>query len=193
MSLRKSLIWLRKQYNTNLKKFYMYSIPATLLLILLNITVDTYLEFNTVYNIVRTVLVVPTAALFFAQGYLISLYYHYRKMDAETPWTPYRARFSPAWRQRISLIIGAILIVSIYATGFTPAYTTFSAFIVALIIALFAFMRTTNSEQRREEYNIPDSRDLRYEARKKEIELAREIAEKEEKERKKNRSKTSKR
>ena len=162
MLFRKALLTLRRLYRTNTKNYFAYSISFTVLMAAITTAVDALVPFEGAWNILRSVLLVPTAVALFATAYGIGLYLHFRKTATDDEWVPFRARFSPAWRTRIALIVGAVLLVLIYALGQQPGYTLVSSVFGAIIIALFAFLRRTRDEAAREEYNIPDIRDTRF-------------------------------
>jgi hypothetical protein len=62
----------------------------------------------------------------------------------------------------VSLIAFAVGVVVTFGASGTASATSVSALLVAEILALFAFMRLTRDEQKREELQIPDSRDVAY-------------------------------
>lgn len=174
---RKFLMRIRKEYNTNRRRLFQYSAIAMVLSIGVGLAVDFFLPFNNgLWMTVRSLILIPTAGSIFIFSYGVSLYFHYKRMNSVEEWTPYRMRFSPAWRGKISLIIGAVLVVLIYATGQRIGYTLVSSILVAVVIALFAFMRRTRDERVREDFAIPDSRDTRFSEHKTVLDKQREKA-----------------
>lgn len=168
--LRKLLVRLRAEYNDNPRRLYTILGAAFLALALFTLLVDGLLPPQGYANLVRSVLLVPTAVATFSLVYSISIFFHLRRMEGEEGWLPYRARFSPAWRRRIALIGGAILLVLTQAVGPGLGYTLASSFVGAGVIALLAFVRTAKQESSREALGIPDSRDVLYDAQKRQIE-----------------------
>lgn len=173
MFFRKALVRIRKEYNQNPKRLFLYSGLSILVCSLFGVLSDFVLPFVLWGNLIRSLILIPTAISMFTFGYGVSLFMHYAKLESDPNWMPYRLRFSPSWRRRMSLIAAALMFVGIYANGFRIGYTIIASVFVALTIALFAFMRTTREESRREELNLPDSRDTRYERQMKKLEKAR--------------------
>lgn len=173
---RKALVRIKREYNTNRKKLFLYSALATVLFILLGTVADLFLPFNGVSNLARTLILIPTSISMFVLGYGLSLYGHYRQLENDPDWVPFRARLSPTWRRRTALIVGAFLILGIYANEQSTGYTPISSLITAVVIGLLAFIRTTKEEAKREEFNLPDERDVRYDQQMKKINAAREEA-----------------
>ena len=173
---RKALVRIKREYNTNRKRLFLYSALATVLFILLGTVADLFLPFNGVSNLVRTLILIPTSISMFVLGYGLSLYGHYQQLENDPDWVPFRARLSPTWRRRTALIVGAFLILGIYANEQSTGYTPISSLITAVVIGLVAFIRTTKEEAKREEFNLPDERDVRYDQQMKKINAAREEA-----------------
>lgn len=160
---RKFLTFLRKGQNTKgMGYFYLWG--AVLLgSALAAVLVDLLVPFGAWWNLIRTVILVPLSVSIFAVGYGISLILH-RARIKDPSWRPYRTRFSPLWRMRISAIVGALGLVLIYASNESPVFTIFSSGILAVGFALFAFMRRTSQELKREKLGIPDARDVSYDS-----------------------------
>jgi len=173
MYFRKALVRIRKEYNLNPKRLFLYSGIAALICSLLGILSDVLLPFELWGNIIRSLVLIPTSISMFVFGYGVSLFLHYARIADNPEWQPFRLRFSPTWRRRISAIVAAMMFVGIYANGFRIGYTVIASLFVALAIGLFAFMRTTKEESKREELNLPDIRDTRYEEQMKKLEKAR--------------------
>lgn len=160
---RKFLIRIRREYNTEKTRFYTYTLGALVVLLAVSVAVDILLPFKGPSTILRSLIALVFSAVIFTLGYSTGLYLHRLKKEEDETWQPYRLRFSLNWRRRISIIAGSILFVFIYATGTTPVYTTMSSAYIAIILGLIAFIRPTHQETIREELNIPDIRDVRYE------------------------------
>jgi len=160
---RKFLTFLRKGQNTKgMGYFYLWG-GVLLGSALAAVLVDLFVPFGAWWNLIRTVVLVPLSVSIFAVGYGISLILH-RTRIKDPSWRPYRTRFSPLWRMRISAIVGALGLVLIYASNESPLFTIFSSGILAVGFALFAFMRRTSQELKREKLGIPDARDVSYDS-----------------------------
>lgn len=172
---RQSLIRIRKEFNTNPKRFFSVGGGMLAVLILVSTLVDSFLPFTGLVMIVRSLLVVPMSVLFFAMFYALSLYLHNRqRVLTEGAWVPYRLRFSVIWRRRIAIIAAAFVLVFIYATGHSPVYTLMASVYISTFYAMFAWIRPTTDEARLESFNIPDQRDIRYDAQMRRIKTEQE-------------------
>lgn len=160
---RKFLTFLRKGYNTQgMKYFYLWG-AVLLVALAASVLVDLFVPFGAWWNLIRTVILIPLAVSIFAVGYAISLILH-RMRSTDPEWKPYRTRFSPLWRMRIAAIVAALGLVLVYASGESPVFTLFSSSILAVGIALLAFIRRTSQELKREKLGIPDARDVSYDS-----------------------------
>jgi len=123
------------------------------------------LEGNWWFTLLRSVLLMLLSVSMFVFGYGVSLLLHYSQMRTKDNWVPFRARVSPTWRRRIALLVGAVLLVLIYAAGGSIGYTLMSSISLAIGIALLAFIRLSKDESEREKFEIPDDRDTSYHKR----------------------------
>lgn len=171
---RRFLTLLRKEYNTERKRFFIVSAVVLVFSIVAAVLVDTFVPFGTWWNMIRTVVLVPLAVSLFAFCYGVGLMLHYTKRG--TDWVPYRNRFSPNWRLRIAAIVGTVCLLLVYAANNSPVFTVFSSAVGTVAIALVAFVRLTSEEIKREKLGIPDARDVRYESELKKIQAERLIA-----------------
>lgn len=160
---RKFLTFLRKGQNTQGMRFFYLWGSILLGSMIAAVLVDVLLPFGAWWNLIRTLVLVPLSVSMFAVGYGVGLILH-RIRNRNPEWKPYRTRFSPLWRMRISAIAAAIGLVLVYASGESPVYTIFSGFLLALGLGLLAFMRRTTQEMKRENLGIPDARDVSYDA-----------------------------
>lgn len=158
LEFRRLLLKLRKQYLFNKPKFLPLSILSVVVFSIISLGIDFLLPWGSWGMVIRTIVLIPTAISIFVLGYSGVLAYHFYQ-SRDRSWTPLRGRYSPTWRQRISMIIGAVLLVLIYAIAMKPGYTLMSSAIIAVVIGLFVFMRKTSNEMNREELGIPDARD----------------------------------
>lgn len=172
--LREVLIRIRKEFNTNTNRFFVITGATFAVSLIVSLLLDALTPFSGVAMVARSMLLIPLGGSIFALGYVVSLLLHRARVREDDTWIPFRLRFSPSWRRRISLIVGAFLVVVMYSSGFRIGYTLTAGTVVAIVIALFAFMRTTREEAARESMNIPDSRDIRYKRQMKERERVRE-------------------
>lgn len=160
---RKFLTFLRKGYNTRGRKYFYLWGGILLGALAASVAVDVLVPFGAWWNLIRTAVLVPLALSIFAVGYAVSLGLH-RMRSADPNWRPYRTRFSPLWRMRISAIVAALGLVLVYASGESPVFTLFSSVLLATGLALLAFMRRTSQEMKRESLGIPDARDVSYDS-----------------------------
>lgn len=163
--LRKFLVEIRKRLNADTKKFFVFLGSGVVLLTVIAVLMDIFLPFNGLYNVLRALLLIPLALGLFSLFYAVSILAHRYKVANDPHWVPYRLRFSPLWRRRIAIVIGALLLVVMYGNTNHAGYTFTSSLIAVAVIALLAFMRTTRDEMMREELEIPDSRDINYKKR----------------------------
>lgn len=192
MLFRKFLVRIRKEFNTNKGRLFGYSSGVLFAFIAFGIAADGLLPFNGLWNALRTLILIPTSVSAFVFGYAISLELHYRQIANDPDWKPFRLRFSPTWRRRISAIAAAFAIVFVYANGYRIGYTLVSSLFVAFAIAVFAFLRTTRDEAKREEFNIPDTRDTSYETHRRKLAADRAEAQRRRAEEKKKRKTSNK-
>lgn len=178
--LRSALIYLRRQYNTNLKQLLQVAGGVLVVCLISGVLLDIFLPFSRWWNVLRMVVLIPETMSIFALFYALGLYLHYKRENEQSDWVPYRLRFSLSVRRQMAMVGGALILVFIYATSFGPGYTFMSSLLLSLVIGLIAFVRPTKEEQTREEYNLPDARDMRYK-REKEARLAARQAADEEK------------
>ncbi len=190
MLFRKFLSLLRREYNGYAKRYFLVAGAGLLLSALLSLLVDFLIPFEGFWNALRSLMLIPTTLSIFALGYGSALFLHERQVATNPEWVPFRKRFSPLWRRNISLIAGALIIIFVYALGQRPGYTLFSSAFVAIVIGLFAFMRTTREEALREELSLPDSRDTRFTQHEQALRQARQRAQEQRKGGKKKTSKS---
>lgn len=162
ISLRKTLIWIKKKTNTDPKNFYILFGSIFFISALISVAVDYFTPFTGVAMIFRALLVIPLTISIFSLGYSLSYTLYKQRVKIDPEWVSFRERFSPTWRRRIGIIFGAILVVISYASQQVVGYTLISSAILASIIGIFAFIRKTSTEQRMEKLGLPDIRDLEY-------------------------------
>lgn len=171
--LRTILIRIRREYNTNLKRLLQVAIAVFLVAAVVGFVLDSTLPFTGLWNVLRSLVLIPLAASIFTLGYSYAIFLHRQRVATDPDWVPFRMRFSFKWRRNISAIIAAVIFVFIYGAGHSVAYTLISSIFVALIFALFAFMRSTHEENVLEKLGVPDTRDLQYDNYKKKLQEAR--------------------
>jgi len=160
---RKFLTFLRKGQNTR-GMGYFYSWGGLLLAsVIAAVLVDLFVPFGAWWNLIRTAVLVPLSVSMFAVAYGIGLILH-RMRSTDPSWRPYRTRFSPLWRLRISAIVAALGLVLVYGSSESPVFTIFSSFLLAVGLGLLAFIRKTSQEIKRENLGIPDARDVSYDS-----------------------------
>lgn len=180
--LRKALVYLRREYNTNLRQILMIAGGVFALTLILGVLLDVFAPFERWWNVLRSAVLIPQTVSIFTLMYLGALYLHYQRLQIQEDWEPYRLRFSVRLRRQMAAVGGAIIFVFIYATSFGPGYTFMSSFLLALVIGLLAFIRPTQKEFVREEYGLPDSRDIKYNREKRNLEELRNEVDEEKRE-----------
>lgn len=169
---RKFLTFLRKGFNTRGKKYFYLWGSILVAALAASILVDLFVPFGAWWNLIRTAVLVPLSLSIFAIGYAIGLTLH-RMRSTDPEWKPYRTRFSPLWRIRIAAIVAAVGLVLVYAAGESPVFTLFSSVLLAIGLALLAFVRRTSTELKREKLGIPDARDVSYDSEVRRLQEAR--------------------
>lgn len=161
--LRQYLVKVRSwYYKGDLKK-----ILRTLLIILVGATavglaLDFLAPFTGLWNVARSVILLPTAFSAFTLGYMFALWNGNRMKANDRNWVPLRERYSPRRRLQFVVIGGAVLVVGVYALAAKPGYTLIASLIVAAAAGLAAFARKTLKETNRTELGLPDARDANY-------------------------------
>lgn len=181
--------FLRKKYFHNLKQTFIVLIVANVILLTISVLVDTFLPFTTWFNIIRALIIGVFGIAVFSVGYLISFFLSQAKRNVDDNYVLVKDRFSPTWRRRISIIVGAGLFGIIYSTDKNLVYTFVNSLVIATVIAIIVFLSMSEEEQDREYYGVPDARDSSYENNLKRIKSTRRektIAKKEKKENKRN-------
>lgn len=169
---RKFLTFLRRGFNTRGKKYFYLWGSILVAALAASILVDLFVPFGAWWNLIRTAVLVPLSLSIFAIGYAIGLTLH-RMRSTDPEWKPYRTRFSPLWRIRIAAIVAAVGLVLVYAAGESPVFTLFSSVLLAIGLALLAFVRRTSTELKREKLGIPDARDVSYDSEVRRLQEAR--------------------
>ena len=138
---RKGLIYLRKQYNTNLVKAALVIVSAVLVTVCLGLVADAFLPLSSFMNwaiVVKTFIAVPTAVSIFSLAYMVSLFFHNSKVNSDPSWVPYRSRYSPKQRLYLVGIVGALAFVFNY--GWRTS-TLAASLVIAVLIACLVFLR----------------------------------------------------
>ena len=181
--------FLRKRYFHNLKQTFIVLIVANVILLTMSVLVDTFFPFTTWYNIIRALIIGVFGIVVFSVGYLTSFFLSQAKRNINDDYVLIKDRFSPTWRRRISIIVGAGLFGIVYSTDKNSVYTFVNSLVIATIIAIVIFLTMSEEEQDREYYGVPDARDSSYENNLKRIRSTRQEkinAKKERKESKRN-------
>lgn len=157
---RKGLIYLRKQYNTNLLKAVAVIVTVVLITVCLGMIADAFLPLSSFMNwaiVVKTFIAVPTAVSIFSLAYMVSLFFHNSKVNSDPLWVPYRSRYSPKQRLYLVGIVGALAFVFNY--GWRTS-TIAASLVLAVVIACLAFLRFDRDEQRNFDTGVTDIRDI---------------------------------
>lgn len=170
---RKGLIYLRKQYNTNLVKAALVIVSAVLATVCLGLIADAFLPLSSFMNwaiVVKTFIAVPTAVSIFSLAYMVSLFFHNSKVNSDPSWVPYRSRYSPKQRLYLVGIVGALAFVFNY--GWRTS-TLAASLVIAVLIACLVFLRLDRTEQQNFDTGVVDIRDIEAQKRIKENQKAR--------------------
>ena len=157
---RKGLIYLRKQYNTNLLKAVAIIVTAILVTVCLGLVADTFLPLSSFMNwaiVVKTFIAVPTAVSIFSLAYMVSLFFHNSKVNSDPSWVPYRSMYSPKQRIYLVGIVGALAFVFNY--GWRTS-TLAASLVIAVLIACLVFLRLDRTEQQNFDTGVVDIRDI---------------------------------
>lgn len=175
------IVQIRKWHRDNKKKLYATSGLSVFAFVIIAFSLDAFVPFGAWWNILRTLAMVPLGLSMFILVYGLSLDRHLKLMlnsgGENKVWVPFRNRFSPASRIRISAIIVALGAVIVFAATNTLSFTFSSSVLFALILACLAFVRKTRDEKERAELGVPDGRDLLRRSLVKEAQEEREIKE----------------
>lgn len=153
---------LRSRYLTDFKRLAIQLGAGLISFILIAVVFDIVAPFESLWNIARAFLVIIGAFYIFSVGYVISFMVFLSQRARDDSYVPVKERFSPAWRVRLSVIVGAILFAMILASNKGAVYTLTSALIVAAGGAIVLFVTRTPEESEREFFGIPDKRDNAY-------------------------------
>ena len=170
---RTGLIYLRKQYNTNLVKAALVIVSAVLVTVCLGLVADAVLPLSSFMNwaiVVKTFIAVPTAVSIFSLAYMVSLFFHNSKVNSDPSWVPYRSRYSPKQRLYLVGIVGALAFVFNY--GWRTS-TLAASLVIAVLIACLVFLRLDRTEQQNFDTGVVDIRDIEAQKRIKENQKAR--------------------
>lgn len=171
MPFRKALIWIKKQYTGNSFRLFLFSGVGVILFAGISLLLDFLLPWNQTAVFVRAIISLPLAACIFVFAYGGVIAYVDRRVrdSEESSYKTWRERLSPTMRTRISIIIGAVLFVIMFAVTMRPGYTIAASCIVAIVAGLFVFMRKTSLELRRETIGLPDARDAAFDSHVKKV------------------------
>jgi len=164
MPFRKALVWIRSQYINREKDLFLYSAIATAVMFGLTLLADFLLTWDQWAVFVRAILAIPASISIFVLGYGLAMKYSEHRQRKNPEYKDWRMKLSPLMRQRVSIVIGAVLFVCMFAVVQRPGYTFVSSVIIAVIIGLFVFMRKTIQEINRSRIGLPDSRDAAFDS-----------------------------
>ena len=164
MPFRKALVWIRSLYVEHRKDLFLYGGILAAVLSGITVLADLLLVWDQWAIFVRAGLAIPASATLFTLGYALVMLYVDARAKRNEEYENWRQRLSPLMRQRVSIIIGAILLVLMFAVVQRPGYTLVSSLIIAVAIGLFAFRRKTIQELNREKIGLPDTRDASFDS-----------------------------
>lgn len=151
---------LRKEYNTNPMRLLWWILGVIAATTLGGVLMDLFLPYGGWGNIARSIWLAPSSAALFALMYTVGLFLHNSKVRTDPNWVPYRARYSQRTRVQYSIIAGAVMFVTVYATGYRVGFTFMSSLIAALLICCVVFCRSTRQERYDQANGVQDARDI---------------------------------
>ena len=160
--LEKYTRFLRTQYLRNIKNFTIYLSIALVASIGLSVLFDFLVPFSSWGNVARAIVVLVDSVIFFSAGYLANFFFYMSQRAVNPDYVDLKERFSPSWRNRIAIIIGAVLFTMMLTVNQGLAYTIVSSIIVASVVGIVVFISRTEEEREREFYGVPDKRDDAY-------------------------------
>lgn len=160
--LEKYTRFLRTQYLRNIKNFTIYLSIALVASIGLSVLFDFLVPFSSWGNVARAIIVLVDSVIFFSAGYLANFFFYMSQRAVNPDYVDLKERFSPSWRNRIAIILGAVLFTMMLTVNQGLAYTIVSSIIVASVVGIVVFISRTEEEREREFYGVPDKRDDAY-------------------------------
>lgn len=160
--LEKYTRFLRTQYLRNIKNFTIYLSIALVASIGISVLFDFLVPFSSWGNVARAFVVLVDSIIFFSAGYLANFFFYMSQRAVNPDYVDLKERFSPSWRNRIAIIIGAVLFTMMLTVNQGLAYTIVSSIIVASVVGIVVFISRTEEEREREFYGVPDKRDDAY-------------------------------
>lgn len=160
--LEKYTRFLRTQYLRNIKNFTIYLSIALVASIGLSVLFDFLVPFSSWGNVARAIVVLVDSVIFFSAGYLANFFFYMSQRAVNPDYVDLKERFSPSWRNRIAIILGAVLFTMMLTVNQGLAYTIVSSIIVASVVGIVVFISRTEEEREREFYGVPDKRDDAY-------------------------------
>lgn len=160
--LEKYTRFLRTQYLRNIKNFTIYLSIALVASIGLSVLFDFLVPFSSWGNVARAIVVLVDSVIFFSAGYLANFFFYMSQRAVNPDYIDLKERFSPSWRNRIAIILGAVLFTMMLTVNQGLAYTIVSSIIVASVVGIVVFISRTEEEREREFYGVPDKRDDAY-------------------------------
>lgn len=171
-NIRKYLIYLRKQENKdNMKPAFAVRLVIIVLIgIIVGVLVDIFLPFMFFTNALRGIISLATGVSAASFVYLMEIKYKDKKMNEDRFYLPIRKRFSYRQRFNISVILGFIIVIFVlFVIKENFAYTLQSSIAIMLIFILIIFTRRYRDEFLKDIYEIPDTRDLEFMNKKKNV------------------------
>lgn len=168
-SLEAVIIWMRIHHA--MKNYWIAALGGSTLMSIITVIFDLLVPMEgNILGFVRALLAIITGCFYFMLGYSISIYQsdsrrkHYDD-DAPidkvvAPYVSYRIRNSFRQRRRQSYPFIALILVIIISSAYSHLYTLFAGIALALIFAIVAYVRPTESETVLMVNNKMDPRDI---------------------------------
>lgn len=153
----KFLSFLRREVNTNIKKYFSVLLGSEVIFLLTAILIDRFLPWNIIFNFIRCIFAIIGSIINFCIIYGILHKLEYNKNKEAL-----RRGFSFNQRVNISIIIISftVLFHLMIVKPKNLGYTFLSSIILCVWIYLIVFIRPFKYELDRESYGIDDERDL---------------------------------
>ena len=157
------LILLRKQDNReDLKPSFSSIVWATIAVsTVLSLTVDRFLPFNFIFNMLRGVIANILGFSVFAIVYLLIVKTRKKRLSKDKYYIPVRKRLSYRQRTNLSVLLGSVVLLFILLSGKPGAiYTIKGALSISVLVLLLAFSRKGRDEFIKKAYELPDIKDM---------------------------------
>ena len=155
---RKFLIFVKKKFNEDNKKFNFQLLLIILGCLLISLTIDIIFKPNMIINTIRAILVILEGTSLFS-----FLYVNGTSNFAEG-FESFRKDYSYTQRINISIIIMVVFSVlfTLFIKNTSPLYTNLASILFAIFLLIITFIRPTKEEYVLRSYGLKDRRDIAH-------------------------------